>query len=176
MMGFAQRNVPITDTDYFTFHFATLKDSWPVKTNLSISNNLSTFSHAVSNFFIMDGIRTANAFTIIYGHHFTSHLYFVSHTGSTLHLISTVIILEMFPSEKNPLVVLNSFFSNRLASFLCPSFMNFRFWIQHQYLPEIFHTLFDSSRLMHEFQFSTFPDSTDRAFSIPESNNPVQDI
>ena len=29
---------------------------------------------------------------------------------------------------------------------------------------------------MHEFQFPTFPDSTDRAFLIPESNNPMQDM
>ena len=125
-----ESNNPVQDiwisSDYFTVHFATLKDSWPVKTNLSISNNLSTFSHAVSNFFIMDGIRTANAFTIICGHHFTSHLYFVSHTGSTLHLISTVIILEMFPSEKIHWSSLILFLESPCQLFM-PKFYEFSF-------------------------------------------------
>ena len=52
----------LISSDYFTFHDVTVKDSWPVKTNLLISNNLSTFSHVVSNFFIMDRIETAKAF------------------------------------------------------------------------------------------------------------------
>ena len=112
----------------------------------------------------------------MHGHHFTSHLYFVSHTGSTLHLISTLVLLEMFPSEKKSIGHLQ--FCSRIAlpSFLCPSCINFHFWIQHQHLPEIFYTFFDSSRLMHEFQFPTFSDSTDGVLSIPESNNPVQDM
>ena len=96
----------LISSDYFTFHVATVKDSWPVKTNLSTSKILSTFSHVVSNFFIMHQMELQKRL-LVHGHHFTSHLYFVSHTGSTLHLISTLVLLEMFPSEKNPLVIFN---------------------------------------------------------------------
>ena len=156
MMGLAQGNVPFTDTVYFAFQFATVKDSWPVKTNLLISNNLSTFSHVYSNFFMMDRIETAKAFAITWTLFYQpsllckSYWFYLASDFHRSHFRSVSL------SEKNPLVVLNLFFSNRLATFLCPSFMNFRFWIQHQHLPEIFHTLFDSTRLCMNFNFQPF--------------------
>ena len=161
--------------NYFTFHDATVKDSWPVKTNLSTSKILSTFSHVVSNFFIMHQMETAKTFTCAWTSFHQPSLLCKSYW---FYLASDFHPSPFRNVSKWKKSIGHLQFCSRIAlpSFLCPSCINFHFWIQHQHLPEIFYTFFDSSRLMHEFQFPTFSDSTDGVLSIPESNNPVQDM